>query len=82
LASVCGAAGVIGFGRHFGAHLMKSPQKKMTTNTDSAPRDKEKHATGTRDAVETAIGLAKSHTSLSWDQQLEKTSGRITPWPS
>ena len=37
-------------------------------------------ATGTRDAVETAIDLAKSDYALTWEQQLAEAPDRISPW--
>lgn len=36
--------------------------------------------TGTRDAVETAIDLAKSDPSMTWEEQLARNPDRVTQW--
>lgn len=36
--------------------------------------------TGTRNAVETAIDLAKSDYGLTWDQQLAKHPRKVSQW--
>jgi len=53
----------------------KSNAEQPTTSQAAQPRK-----TGTRDAVEKAIELAKSDNSLTWEQQLAKEPRRISPW--
>lgn len=53
------------------------PEGEMKKNTTSRTP-----TTPARDAVETAIDLAKSDPSLTWEEQLARQPGRVTPWPS
>lgn len=48
--------------------------------TAQASQASQPRKTGTRDAVEKAIELAKSDNYLTWEQQLENDPRRISPW--
>jgi hypothetical protein len=50
---------------------------KNQETTLQCPR---KRKTGTREAVETAIDLAKQDRSISWEEQMANDPNRISRW--
>jgi len=49
-------------------------------NQETALQCPQKVKTGTRDAVETAIDLAKQDRSKSWEEQMANNPNRISQW--